>query len=334
MSAEDNDDVALERLEQEALDSIAQTNGEPTNALYKRCQKKFRGFVDSFDDRLGLTPGKYISEKSVRTFYLFDQKERKCNRDTAMKTVYALNQMSSQEGSDLGDDLMTSSVKETITTILKVIENASVDRSNNCIKDVHESNPTNIIKQEDISKVMWTRLKRAANWVDLIVVWGITSVTLLRFDSSQRLTLDKLFLLKDLPPMGTETPHDGNQWEDVVEPVDGRVLGFLIPPKDQIKKNTAHMERKTEAVGAYRHKRFERCMIGIVAFSLLDRLDKNDISFLRVDLVPDNMTHWTKVKLFDLDYSKAHKNYQKMLEDAGVGKWAKVTHMRYEKMNM
>ena len=159
-------------------------------------------------------------------------------------------------------------------------------------------------------------------------------MTLLRFDSSQRLTLDKLFLLKDLPPMGTETPHDGNRWEDVVEPVDGRVLGFLIPPKDQIKKNTAHMERKTEAVGAYRHKRFERCMIGIVAFSLLDRLDKNDISFLRVDLVPNNMIHWTKMKLFDLDYTNAHKNYKKMLEDAGVGKWAKVTHMRYEKMKI
>jgi hypothetical protein len=39
---------------------------------------------------------------------------------------------------------------------------------------------------------------------------------------------------------------------------------------------------------------------------------------------------WKDVKLFDLKYTTANDLYKKMLDNAGVPEWAKVTHMRYD----
>ncbi len=323
----------IDRLTTELEEQVRGFHQDPSNKLYNRHQTKFKQFVDGFPGpggraALDVQSGKYVSEKSLKTFFLA-QKDRKCNRSTAMKIVYALNQLSEYEKSPLGSDLMQSTVGSTIKLVLDLIEKKAVERSNDKTKDPHDSNPTNIINQEDISKVMRERLKKSTNWVDLIVVWAVTTVTLMRFDNSQRLTLNKLFVLEDLPPMGTRTPHDSESWGDMSHAVDGRVIGFLIPPPDQIKKNQKHMQKKTEAVGGYRHKRFERCVAGILGFSLLERLDKINISFLDPDHVPDGQVHWSTVKLFDLDYDNAYKNYAQMLKDAGVGRWSKVTHMRY-----
>jgi len=45
----------------------------------------------------------------------------------------------------------------------------------------------------------------------IVVVWAITTVTALRYDNACKLTLDKLYVLRYLPPRGFETPHDGRE---------------------------------------------------------------------------------------------------------------------------
>ena len=108
-------------------------------------------------------------------------------------------------------------------------------------KDPHEKNPFNIISQENISKVMFNKLRTGQAWEDVVVCWSITTTTLLRFDQAQVVTLDKLFLSQDLPPWGIETPFDGEEWNKIANnrqsTGDERLLAILCPPLDQRKKN-------------------------------------------------------------------------------------------------
>ena len=94
--------------------------------------------------------------------------------------------------------------------------------------------------------------------------------------------LNRLKLQHDLPPQGIETPHDTEAWGSVSGNSDGKVLGIVIPPSDQIKKNSFKDNLRSEIVGGYRHKRYERCYHGILGFVLLERLNEGrEISFLR-----------------------------------------------------
>jgi uncharacterized protein YqkB len=143
-------------------------------------------------------------------------------------------------------------------------------------------------------------------------------------------------LIHDLPPFGIRTPQDSEDWRDMSTSdgrnVDGRMLGIIIPPNDQKKKNRKHQTLKTEGVGCYRHKRIERCACGILAFTFFTRVDskRGKISFLHDNHCPNYVKAWKDIKLFDLKYTTANDLYKKMLDNAGVPEWAKVTHMRYD----
>ena len=199
--------------------------------------------------------------------------------------------------------------------------------------DPHLTNPLNVINQESISKVMMTRLMNGEQWADLVTIWAITTVMLLRFQSTVMLTLNKLFICEDRPPCGVKTPHDTQAWEDVHSKVDGRILSFLVPGADQQKRNQAHQLRQTEAVGCYRHKRFERDPSGIIGFVLLKLFNDSNgtpqtISFLAKAFVPPPRQYWGSVNLFSMSYRVANTQYKRMMDEAGVGHWGKVTHMR------
>ena len=130
-----------------------------------------------------------------------------------------------------------------------------------------------------------------------------------------------------------QTPHDTISWSDPhdlnVNGTDGSVLGIIIPRIDQIKKNTAVENLKPEVVGGYRHKRYERCYHGILAFVILEKLQNGlSISFLRKDATPDNKEHWTDIKLFLFQYDAARKAFENARELANVDKWQKSTHFR------
>lgn len=88
---------------------------------------------------------------------------------------------------------------------------------------------------------MTTNLRQGRDWEDAIICWAITTTTLLRFDSAAVVTLDKLFLIENLPPWGIETPFDGEEcaFDSERREVHGdvRMLGILCPPLDQRKKN-------------------------------------------------------------------------------------------------
>ena len=103
---------------------------------------------------------------------------------------------------------------------------------------------------------------------DVAIVCAILSVMLLMWHNGKTLTLDKMFVPKDLPPGGVTTPHE---WKDMGnQDLVGWLFGFLIPQMQQLKK--MHQERKVEAVGAYCHKKVERDVTGLIAFVMFEVL--------------------------------------------------------------
>ena len=319
--------------------AIART---PLNAKYEKEVKRFKKWVFDFPAReqhlhVNL-PNQYITKASIETFYLEHEKVRIVQNPTLLKTVYALNRLAAVEDAHdvkLDDDsyeIRAASTGKVVKSVIEHVKGAYDRRLQAEEVNVHavENDPYRIINQQEVSDVMLTQLKGAANHnVDAITAWGITTVTLMRFDSASIVTIDKLKVVKDLPPHGIYTPFDGiERWASNTDPdTDSRLLGIIIPPADQKKKN--NQAKKAEGVGAYRHKRFERCAIGLIAFGFFDRCSRTGarISFLKREDLPVNKVHWKDVKLFDLNYGTAHSQYARMLENAGVGKWKKVTHM-------
>ena len=308
------------------------TAGEKGNRKYASETKKYQQWVDNFPNRENLNlpvPVSYVSKDAIETYYTQVQKLRKCKRSTAEKTCLALNkELVKLERSDLGD-IRTGTTGEVVTSILEHIENEYNKRAAEKKECPHEDKPTDIIEQEEISKVLLKLLSRHdKNWSDTAVAFATTTQTLLRFDNAGKLTLSKLYVLHTLPPHGTNTPHDGETWDDVRSKIDGRILGCIIPPADQIKKNNNHQNRMSEVTGGYRHKRYERCYIGIMAFMLLEKLvDKNRKVSFKAN-APDGMEHWSNVRLFDFCYNAANKSFKTAMAHAGVEEWLKVTHMR------
>ena len=353
--AELNNDALHERNLDQARHLTSQVTLEESNRYYKIIEKKYKEYIDQYlrnpnpappGPRLvqrralfQLEPGKYVNKASVETFFNEKMALKVVLKDTMMKTVYVLNHLADREESDLAPNCDILKDPRTRTVINSVLHYVQQNKERHLQAmategDPHEMNPFNILSQENASKVMFARLAKGIAWEDPIVSWAITLATGLRFDSASTMKIDKIIIVQDLPPRGIYTPHDGKLWSDTLrvqsERGDERMLGFIIPPQDQKKKNKGKTALKYEGVGAYRHKRTERCSSSALAFSLMWKMhhQQNQFSFFKKDHVPPNRTCWKEVKIFDLSYGTAYDQYTKMLEEAGVPEWLKKTHMR------
>jgi len=273
-----------------------------------------------------------LNERRLSIIHRQNSEIREITRGTAEKAHLALNKLAMRENSYLAPDITKHpETAEVIKTVLTHINDTHVERKKRDALDLdpHEDNPTAIINQEELSRVMMVRLARSdSNWLDCAVVWCIASLTAARYKSVEQLKTGKMIIIKNLPPHGIEMPHDGRPWDSARQVCDYRMLGFLVPPCDQIKKPKTNkcQERKTECLGAYRHKRFERCMAGICGFALLGKMNEVNISFMKN--IPKGCVKWNLVPLFERKYTTVRNTFKEAMADAGVPEWGKVTHMR------
>lgn len=299
------------------------------NTEYKKIIKRFKTFVDghSDDDRtnkLQLTPGKYFSENAVSYFYIEKENKRNCNQDTAKRTRNALDLVAKEEGCE-----SINTFPELIKIIQAVLERLRV-RSNERLKlqkDPHIKNPTNIITPKQLSAVMNNILQKN-DWREKAVIWAILSNTLMRFCNSEDTTLANLYIFKDLPPQGVAFPHDGQHFE--ADDDKHWILGILISPDKLRKKN--HSSTDTELVGAYRHKQFERCLGGVLAFAVYDMLHGSDkeLTFKKLP-TRTNERRLCQFKLFEIGFNGAYKAMKNETIETFGGVWKKTTHLRYVK---
>jgi hypothetical protein len=126
-----------------------------------------------------------------------------------------------------------------VKVFLDHIESEDLIRKQGQAADPQKENPLKFATPLHMSKVLtWRLQERGTNWSDSAVVWSIGKQTTLRFDNCERLSIDKLFLAENLPPFGWEVPCDGGIWDNAAlnRNTDSRLLAFLVPPLDQIKK--------------------------------------------------------------------------------------------------
>ena len=313
---------------------------EKGNRNYDGEEKRYKVWIDKTDPgrtKFGLPPNKYISTQGLISYFLEVQAGRCVQGRTAKKSIYALNKLAVKEEAThvLGEKSGTFSIElgpaaAAISAALKSIQRSySLKRRAEDTSCPQRILPTNIISQRDQSLVLSKVLSRHdSTWADTASTWSTAANTLIRFESIKRVRLNRLKIIKDLPPHGIETPHDTQSWETANQnKTDGRILGIVIPTSDQLKKNT--LELRAEIVGGYRHKRYERCYHGILGFLLLERLnDGQAVSFLEADSVPEGSVHWTQLPIFHYKYDAANKAFKRARELAEVDKWLKTTHMR------
>ena len=335
MNEQQNHTNTLANLTQQIRDDTYDPNqgrGAAGNTEYKKIIKRFKTFVDghSDDDRtnkLLLTPGKYFSENAVRYFYIEKENNRRCNQETAKRTRNALDRVAREEGCESIDTF--TDLTQTIQVVLENLRTRSNERIQ-LQKDPHLKNPTNIITPKQLSAVMNNILKKN-NWRESAVIWAILSNTLMRFCNSEDTTLANLYVFKDLPPQGVAFPHDGQDFE----PDDDRhwIFGILISPDKLRKKNNSSSD--TEMVGAYRHKQFERCLGGVLAFAVYDMLHGSDreLTFKKVP-THQNEQRLCEFKLFEIGFNGAYKQMKNETIEAFGGVWKKTTHLRYVVIGM
>ena len=188
----------------------------------------------------------------------------------------------------------------------------------------------NVISQQAISEIMMECLKLENGWANEVTAWNVTANMAARHDSSSRITIDQVFVKLDFPPEGIWTPHDTQNWGSRELSSDPTLFSYVIPPAAQIKKNKEKQKLQEEVVGVFCHKRFERCVAGSCAFGIFERIDCPDaqIAFLAMDRVPSGHVYWGHIKLFNLNYAATSRAYKRMMKDAKVKNWKKVTHLR------
>ena len=340
--AETPEDVAASNEATIAAMNAQHAQEEKGNRNYIGEEKRYKVWIDKNDPnrtKFGIPPSKYISVDGLSSYYIEVQAKRCVQGRTAKKSIYALNKLATKEKAThlLGEKSGALSIEygpagAAISIALKTIQRSysrkRTAEENECPQQIL---PTSIISQMDQSLVLSKVLSRHdSTWADTASTWATAANTLIRFESVKRVRLNRLKILRDLPPLGIETPHDTENWDDVNQNVDGMVLGIVIPSSDQLKKNKQQDVLRSEVVGGYRHKRYERCYHGIIGFVLLEKLNEGQgISFLKRDSVPDGSIHWTEIPIFHYKYDAANKAFKRARELASVDNWLKSTHMRF-----
>ena len=287
----ETEDVAANNMAAVAAMNAQRIGEQEGNRTYKGEVNRYKRWVEQNDpdrSRFGIPPSKHISVDALASYYLEVHALRAVQTKTAMKSIYALNQLAMKEQAThvLGGErnsIEFGPAGTAITAALKSIR-ANYVRKKSAEDDQcpHDKLPTNIISQEQQSIVLSMVLSRHdSGWADTASTWATVANTLIRFESIKKIRLNKLKVLNDLPPHGIETPHDTETWESVRKKTDGRILGIIIPLCDQIKKMKTRDCLKPEAVGGYRHQRYERCYHGIIGFVLLERLNDGQLISLK-----------------------------------------------------
>jgi len=247
------------------------------NRTYKLYGDKY---IAWFDEQLPDMKAKFklkelhhrVSVIAVQYFFIEVVVPRKLTRKSALKYLYPLPKLSAREGSNIPlADMKT----EAFLLQLQLIDTNCALRDKKNDDDGKGADgqeqmlSTEIMTQENLSKVLSTLLKSERKWECTAAEISTLSITLLRHDSILKVTLGKLYLTH-LSPDGDTTPHDMKPYNCDLEPV----LGIIVPKIDQVKKqHNDYSQRRTEIHGGFRHKRHERDYIAIVAMSLFVRLN-------------------------------------------------------------
>ena len=277
-----------------------------------------------------LQPTKYINKTALETYFLDRVSARNCNANTAKQTVNALDKLVQFEGI-LALYPLSETMASTIQAVFGTLNKRKAEKIMAISADPHKHIPVKILAPWDLSAIMEDILASSSQgdttWKDRGIVWSLLSNTMMRWNNGAKTTLACLYVYKKLPPAGVLTPHDTFAWEDPTKDDRHWMMSIIIPPRDQIKKNDSISDRKSELVAAYRHKRYERCIAGLIAFKLYEDLNGViNISFMTQP--PAGHIFWANMRLFQETYMTTYRGMQRDQRNAAVEEGRKKTHLR------
>ena len=303
-----------------------------TNRSFQSRIRTYKTWVDRNRDilELNLPNGSYTNIKALQKYWLNSISQNKCNSEIAKQVRQALDQLVVWEGTGFAPMMDHPEIGPTIQIVFDALDAKAVTRIKEADADPHDDVPVKTINPYDLHLIMSNLLKNEegdSSWKDRGIVWSLLSNTMLRWKSGDCLRLPNLYVFKNLPPRGIKTPHDTEPWGDPMSDDSGWMLTFIVPPVDQRKKNQKISKLKTEVVGAYRHKTFLRCVVGIIGFKLFEDLN-SVVNISLWDDTPPGTVFWGDVHLFPKGYLATNMGMKKDKKDAGVEGGKEVTHLR------
>ena len=319
------------------------------NKCYLSEVSRFTKWVDRQapnDDHLELPvpdpggPKLYVSIPCFEYYATTDIVLRDCNSKSAKKALLAIASFSIIERTNVHGktnlDMINILNTATVRPVWKTLDAAKQKESEKNQKDPHANVPTKVLQQESLSDILLAAISQINSWGDLAMTVSACSTTLIRHNSTLLLTLPKMIIIDHFPPNGIRIPHDGQDWNDVEEEnVDKRMLGFIIPPSDQLKKqSTKWSDKKTEVVACFRNKQYERAYESIMAVAIFLKFHRVAIyermTFKNVD---DNdndgdKVSWREMHLFGTQYQTMYRQIKSTMAKAEVPPTNHVTHFR------
>jgi len=275
--------------------------------------KRYCTWVDSEREAGNLPAGeKYLTRTNVDAYFAGPFLDRVMNHNSANRVKCSLQKFADVDeyaGDPEGFVVLSANVKQSI----ELMDAKHRKKEMESTADPQGSMATDMLtekeKQTFINHVL---LYEKQAWRSLTVTFTICEQMMLRQDSVRKLCYS------DLMALLTHTPNP-----EIDDGYDTRCLAIKYG-----KFRHKDGQRIDRQIGAWRHKHWLQCSVGMLAFAVFDFLhDNQDINFLRPDIrrKPD---WWSLPLVSDWDStSSAGKSYEAVFNETGMS-WAKCCHLR------
>ena len=315
--------------------SVKETRPESKcDETYRRIWTKFKKWVDE-QRILNTLPNdnpKYLLEVNIDAYFLHVVQEMDVQPATARKNVSAL-QYFADKVEHIGQDFKVES-----TNVKTALENqkhkrlqkrggADGDTDARDDFDPHANLPTDIMTEEELSRVIDLCITSESNWRDLSLSFTTCEQTLIRADSARKLRFQHLRLNRSHGPKNID-------YHRAAYPRTASTMQSRKPMLEYILRadglEEIHKDNRDDirCSGGWRHVDCFRCCTGMLAMNFLTRFRTMDRMNFKARTV-GGLNQWRNMKFIEVwrDHQPQYSAYSAVLRKAEV-KWKKVTHLR------
>jgi Centromere DNA-binding protein complex CBF3 subunit, domain 2 len=284
--------------------------------------RRYRAWVTLLR-RNGVIPEgpKYLTREIVDLYFSSEVVNRQVCPSTAGRVVAALQRFAEDEEYIDGGEVFVVKQSDIVKKALETHTRLYVQRIMNTPEDPHADLPTNVLSEEDCLKILRLAVS-CANWKDMTLTWTTCTQTFLRNDSMRKLHMRHLRCNSTHGPAcgRDDTNNFGAGWGFA----DHEMITYVLDKYVHKCRST-----KKQEVGAWRHKNFLNCSVGMLAMNLFVRLYADaEINFFGARVGEETPMWWDRPLIVEWSGdSSAYDAFETLLDNAGL-EWAKVTHLR------
>jgi Centromere DNA-binding protein complex CBF3 subunit, domain 2 len=264
---------------------------------------------------------KYLTRENVDLFFSSEVVNRQVIPETARRVVSSLQRFADDEEYIDGSEVFKVGESDMVKKALETHKRLYMVRMTATVEDPHADLPTNVLSEEECLKVLRLAVS-TSNWKDMTLTWTTCTQTFLRNDSIRKLHMRHLRCNSTHGPAcgRDDTNNFGAGWGFA----DHEMITYVLD-----KYVHKCRSKKKEEVGAWRHKNFLNCSVGMLAMNLFMRLYADaEINFYGARVGEEMPMWWDRPLIVEWSGdTSAYDAFETLLDNAGLN-WAKVTHLR------